>query len=262
MRAGWKIGGVQDRYFRYENAGDHYLGRVLSGLPQHSAKFALLPPHFTLFDDQVSEAIQLSFMGYPSSMNKVLEMCLASVVYHFDFVMETIPITHPARSSYVLSNPDVIKTLRPLISCKMTSDSPVPITATGIPPHINLLREIQLVADMYKLIPDEIVSRIDTMLDDKGIAAGNVTPSMLQEVIQTSLNQALQSSGIMNLVESKQQANNDGSTATKQWYQWGGSFKRLPKTFKWPRANMESCWFLWWFGNDQMGYPPFRKITP
>ena len=46
---------------------------------------------------------------------------------------------------------------------------------------------------MYKLIPDEIVSRIDTMLDDKGIAAVNVSPSMLQEEIQTSLNQALQS---------------------------------------------------------------------
>ncbi|KAF1793909.1 hypothetical protein GQ600_16797 [Phytophthora cactorum] len=46
LRCGWSLGGVQDRYFRYEAAGDQYLGRVVAGLPQNSAQFAVLPPHF------------------------------------------------------------------------------------------------------------------------------------------------------------------------------------------------------------------------
>ncbi|KAG6942611.1 hypothetical protein JG687_00018966 [Phytophthora cactorum] len=46
VRCGWSLGGVQDRYFRYEAAGDQYLGRVVAGLPRNSAEFAVLPPHF------------------------------------------------------------------------------------------------------------------------------------------------------------------------------------------------------------------------
>ncbi|EGZ22322.1 hypothetical protein PHYSODRAFT_491802, partial [Phytophthora sojae] len=38
--------GVQDRYFRYEAAGDQFLGRVVAGLPVNDSKFAILPPHF------------------------------------------------------------------------------------------------------------------------------------------------------------------------------------------------------------------------
>eukprot|EP00644_Phytophthora_capsici_P004202 jgi/Phyca11/109999/e_gw1.17.452.1 len=41
-----KQDGVQDRYFRYEAAGDQFLGRVVAGLPVNSAQFASLPPHF------------------------------------------------------------------------------------------------------------------------------------------------------------------------------------------------------------------------
>ena len=50
---GWSLGGVQDRYIRYESAGDQYLGRVVAGLPLNGAVFALLPPHFVQNDDDV-----------------------------------------------------------------------------------------------------------------------------------------------------------------------------------------------------------------
>ncbi|KAG6945734.1 hypothetical protein JG687_00017107, partial [Phytophthora cactorum] len=43
---GWSLGGVQDRYFRYESAGDQYLGRVVAALPLNSSAFATQPPHF------------------------------------------------------------------------------------------------------------------------------------------------------------------------------------------------------------------------
>ncbi|KAG6958584.1 hypothetical protein JG688_00010452, partial [Phytophthora aleatoria] len=46
LHCGWSLGGVQDRYFRYESAGDQYLGRVVAGLPLNSSAFATLPPHF------------------------------------------------------------------------------------------------------------------------------------------------------------------------------------------------------------------------
>ncbi|KAG6943542.1 hypothetical protein JG687_00018389 [Phytophthora cactorum] len=47
LRWGWSLGGVQDRYFRYESAGDQYLGRVVAGLTVNQSAFAMLPPHFS-----------------------------------------------------------------------------------------------------------------------------------------------------------------------------------------------------------------------
>ena len=44
IRAGWSMGNVQDRYIRFESAGDQYLGRVLAGLPISLSNFQSLPP--------------------------------------------------------------------------------------------------------------------------------------------------------------------------------------------------------------------------
>ena len=40
IRAGWTMGPIQDTYLRFESAGDQYVGRVVSGLPLSSSKFA------------------------------------------------------------------------------------------------------------------------------------------------------------------------------------------------------------------------------
>ena len=46
LRAGWSLKGVEDRYFRLENAMDQFLGRVVAGLDLMSGDFAILPPFF------------------------------------------------------------------------------------------------------------------------------------------------------------------------------------------------------------------------
>ena len=45
-RGGWTLGTVQDVYMLYEKAGDHYVGRILAGLPVLSARFAVSEPNF------------------------------------------------------------------------------------------------------------------------------------------------------------------------------------------------------------------------
>lgn len=47
LRAGWSLKGVENRYFRLENAMDQFLGRVVTGLDLMSGNFAILPPFFT-----------------------------------------------------------------------------------------------------------------------------------------------------------------------------------------------------------------------
>ncbi|KAH9134399.1 hypothetical protein AeRB84_004524 [Aphanomyces euteiches] len=62
LRCGWSLGDVKDRYFRYEAAGDQYLGRVVAGLPINSADFARLPPQLVQNDlEPVNNAIMNVF---------------------------------------------------------------------------------------------------------------------------------------------------------------------------------------------------------
>jgi hypothetical protein len=62
LRCGWQLGGVQDRYFRYAEAGDEYVGRTVTGLNVHSAAFGMLPPHFAVVDDDVSLHFHATFV--------------------------------------------------------------------------------------------------------------------------------------------------------------------------------------------------------
>lgn len=62
LRAGWSLGGVQNTY-RYEGAGDMYVGRTVCGLPSNKQLFAILPPHFEEKDDVIVQAINAMFPG-------------------------------------------------------------------------------------------------------------------------------------------------------------------------------------------------------
>jgi hypothetical protein len=86
LRRGWSMGEVQDRYLRYEAAGDQYCGRIVSGLQVHSSKFAVLPPHFLdPIDSKVSLAVfpQLSLH---EKLKALLENSIASVLYHLEWL--------------------------------------------------------------------------------------------------------------------------------------------------------------------------------
>ena len=43
-RAGWKLGGTRDKYIKFENAGDQYLGCVLCELNCLMMEFSVSPP--------------------------------------------------------------------------------------------------------------------------------------------------------------------------------------------------------------------------
>ena len=47
-RAGWPMGKVKDSYIQYAAAGDQHVGRVVSGLPVLSVKYACTPPYFCI----------------------------------------------------------------------------------------------------------------------------------------------------------------------------------------------------------------------
>ena len=52
-------------YWHFGEPGDHFLGRVIVGLPENSPDFAILPPHFSMtepmLNDDIIEAMNLMY---------------------------------------------------------------------------------------------------------------------------------------------------------------------------------------------------------
>ena len=58
IRAGWTMGGVKDRYLKYEAAGNQYVGRCACGLNQLSKHFGVSQPFFDFSDFTELEQIK------------------------------------------------------------------------------------------------------------------------------------------------------------------------------------------------------------
>jgi hypothetical protein len=100
LRAGWSLGNVQDRYIFAGAGGDQIVGRAAVGLPITDLRFVVLPPHFSIDDLQIVNAIGWDsilpgFNNYPSSFKRIVPYLLASLVYHADWIKENLPVGHP-----------------------------------------------------------------------------------------------------------------------------------------------------------------------
>jgi hypothetical protein len=89
--AGWSLGGTRDKYIKYENAQDQYLGHVLCGLNVLGSEFSTSPPFFDISAEEMSgidlklrEVIPNSHM-MTAAMFQVFRMCYASIVFQFDW---------------------------------------------------------------------------------------------------------------------------------------------------------------------------------
>ena len=90
QREEWSMGAVFDIYWNYGDAGDQYLGRVLSGLDPTKESFSILPPHFPITDhNDINEALNVCFghilRRHPKSKESLL-LFVASMVYHSDWL--------------------------------------------------------------------------------------------------------------------------------------------------------------------------------
>ncbi|KAF1791130.1 hypothetical protein GQ600_4359 [Phytophthora cactorum] len=132
LRAGWSMGGVQDRYLRHDAAGDMFAGRTVSGLPILQPEFAILPPHFAADDEVVQRAKRLCFSGLPKSVEFVAEFAPAALIYHLGFLREHLP--------------SIVK----------TSGTGCEIQPTGVPPHVTILAEIR---EARNELREEIIAR-------------------------------------------------------------------------------------------------------
>lgn len=126
----------------------------------------MLPPQFQ--GDVLQETVRRSFsVLFPTYLEpaegpqpgrqymklRVLSFCLASVVYHFDWLNHTIPREHPLRSSALFTDRQLLASLRALVDCR---DSLGQMKPSGVPQVIVNLQAVE----STKIVLTELASHV------------------------------------------------------------------------------------------------------
>ncbi|ETN22049.1 hypothetical protein PPTG_02102 [Phytophthora nicotianae INRA-310] len=253
LRCGWSLGGVQDRYFRYEAAGDQFLGRVVAGLPVNSAQFASLPPHFK--DNNcpiVREGVISMFPAFAEDtrLQPILKLCLASLAYHYDFLSTELPTTHSLRASSLFRRCNLHQSLSDQL---VQLESPW-MTATGIPPQVvmfGLQKEIQATVCA---LPESLARRFAKLLEEKGICGNGINQQQMEDTMHRVLDERVpQYSRAIHREDAPPRA-------TLHFWPSDGKLHALPESFDFPSTDVVHAWHLWWFGSEAAGQPPYKSL--
>ncbi|OWY97643.1 LOW QUALITY PROTEIN: hypothetical protein PHMEG_00031781, partial [Phytophthora megakarya] len=205
---------------------NQYLGRVVAGLPVNKSVFAVLPPHFgDQLDPTVLERMEQMFPSLMSESNlsEILKLCMASLVYHADHIRSRLPTTH---------------------------------SLFGIPPHIELYKQQEDTNKAVNDLPAILFDGFSKLLEEKGVAAGHITKSVLENTIRQLLAKTVLR-GHGNLPCEDEATN----SPQQSLYFWNNKFLYLPENFEFPSIYPLTAWKLWWFGNASLHYPPLRNIS-
>jgi len=199
-RGEWSLGKVLDLYWHFAEPGDTYLGRVLAGLDPNSPEFATLPPHWKtsnpMANEKINEGMNLMFAtilqkwsGTPVDPTGVLLVCLASVVYHSEFLKE-IAVEfpgHPFSLIPLLSNPQLLGELNELVTLERGGQMTTP---TGIPPHVTSAVMMQKIFELcettlktIKSLTEDIKVSVKEAFEEKAEENGQVTGERLKNML-------------------------------------------------------------------------------
>ena len=202
-RAEWSLGSVLEIYWKYAQAGDNYLGRLLAGLDPNSETFAVLPPHFTvpMTNEKVQNAMTLCFgniikseaINNPeSTIYPLLYKILPSLVYHSDEIRAVIAECdgHPFSNINLFKEVQVLEELKNIVTLDPTPD--VCSMPTGIPPHVHQMKiakaiwsSLQEMKEMQKTMVDEIKVAVKQALEERDSDMGMVTKDGLERMFES-----------------------------------------------------------------------------
>ena len=254
---------IQDRYFRFEGAGDQHCGRVLSGLPADSAQLATLPPHFDMSLPETTNALlEWATLVFPIIHNECIDMLqygMASALYHEPYLRQKLP-----RFSSIWSNPLFVSSSSPesvrnrfkSLICNGIS-SPF-LRATGVPPHVKVSTQIDHLSEKVDQLPDSLTNAVKDLIESYAARPGNITQESMKRLIRDLL---LEIPG-RSMSSTREEIHDPlpvASASQQQYFIWNGGFHTLPEDFEFPSLTVEQAWYAWWVGNDDA--PPYRVIA-
>ena len=266
---------MKDRYSRHDPAGDHYLGRTLSGLPILQKEFAVSPPFFNITNDDVLSAeleskLDLLCGAGRTKLRLVTKFLLASLCFHWCYLRENISETNILWSNAILNS--ITDDLRKASTCRFEWEwiSAMP-QLTGIPPYVLIFIEFFKIQMHYERIIEEVQKNpsrtADLMKEHLDSRANSKLGINLEKMLDekfNSLSNEIRRSHKALEEQGEQESNENGEVEETKWtlFSWqDGSTHVLPENFKFPNTKLSEMIELWLLGNKEKHISPLYAMS-
>jgi hypothetical protein len=273
IQAGWTMGKVRDIYLRYLEAGDMFIGRCLALLPLTSSNFAVSPPHFSSEVPNEWRAAKKNlvfpFVALLGGFGRLLEMCLAQLVFHKDVVMDW-QANHIARASCRLyADPRLMEAAMGETVIKYPWDD-YQLSFTGIPPHVAVLHEIRDASNQQKELIDKLMKHLDVRLDglvDMGNGGMSVTrlTNLFNESTKDLQQKIDRLAGVSDLDGAGGPTTGINLRRNENRFELHyhhGQYHRVPESWRFPNSGVFNVWRQWLVGDHVLNIPPLKFLKP
>lgn len=283
---GWTMGSIKDRYFRYSEAGDQFVGRCLALLNLLTVEFSCSPPMFIVennsqLDKSIDKLVrtQYQFAVHVDGFLLLCRMCTASFLYHRSWIVASFPQSIIIECAHIYkqanvktffkNNPNVLKILFPWNDTHGHSYS-------GIPPHSALLNDLKALRVGQESMISSFSVEIKRALDESmvvGNSAGMTEKKLLEcfDSLKVDILDQLASLERRHNVGEIIGNNNDDNVLvdiTEQVerhrafdvHTFSGRMRRVPETWRFPKGGLFHVWRDWWIGNDVTHVAPLRLL--
>ena len=142
LRMGHTLGASIAPYVHPSGAADALSGRIACLLSGLDKEFASLPAHFPpeILAKLTLEVWRLIISGFdllPVEFKGTLAFLLASIMFHEEYLRQTLSAEHPLWCSRVFTQNPILADIRGKAVTGILADGD--LCATGIPPHITII---------------------------------------------------------------------------------------------------------------------------
>jgi hypothetical protein len=256
-----------------------HVGRTVCGLPPGNISFGILPPFFIQENSLVHQAVTECFPSIPSNIKRIALFCMASIVYHKEFLRRELQEDHPLFFTPLFANTDRLEQLSDLVECRLQNEND-PIIATGIPFNVSFLVTMSKVKHgLDKLVPaiKEVLNdgfeRISNEMEQRDVDSGMLTPQRFEQGLQERLDQCMDNArnrtGFRQFLQRFQipedeehrmdEPINAPQHAPESCYH-NGRFYRIPPSFNVPCVTLLLAFQLWCYGAELTNSYPLLQM--
>ena len=162
--------------------------------------------------------------------------------------------------------------LETLVECRTPKPNDL-LTATGIPPHVMLLNNLNQISNNVALIIPAVekstrqsVAGLEHIIEERAMVANTVTREGLMDIINNSLSEVLNRHGIFKHRDEDNNTDatpiiNDTADRYPTFY-YNNRHHMVPSDFKFPSVTLRVLFQYWMDGDNRLQYSPFRRLQP
>jgi len=183
LRAGWKLGGVKEKYLFRADGGDMAVGRRAACLDVDDKEFAISPPYFDYSHLDADGTIETKENlerwlkqrlpdadNIPANSWNLVLQCFASVCYHYEYLCEHLDDKCSFRNTAVFR--DLPKEIQDLATVKFpwdkTSWTP---KLNGVPPHVLHIAKIESLERKLDTLEENLTATIVGEMERRGFSS-------------------------------------------------------------------------------------------